>query len=403
MYNWYPINFYDAREGEIRDVQQDTSCTPMGIMNAVELDVANLKAWLAGTTGTNGPNVDAAPYNGYIVYFSDRRGMLPSPNGTPGVSDPNTKTGDSGFEDSVNASVKAGTPDGSLETIPANKVVSPEDVNENGLLDNFGGGNLGLGFGYIGGNYSSSKSVNALINSKSDPWLTTTGRIPDSVLTNSCNMGQKNWVSGARHVLRLVNGSLGNLPTPGMTVASENPLYVLGDYNSSAADPTWANAAAAEPAHSAASVIADAVTTLSNSWSDLVSFRHPTASGSRVATTTYYRMAVAAGKNINFPSPAWVAPVAGNSYDFGTDGGLHNFLRLLENWGGQTLNYKGSLVSMYYSTYATGTFKDSTDYSPPTRNYIFDPLFSDQNNLPPGTPMFRDVDSLSYRQSFASK
>jgi hypothetical protein len=403
MYNWYPINFYDAREGEIRDVPNDSSCTPMGIMNAVEVDVANLKAWLAGNIGTNGPNVDTTQYNGYILYFSDRRGMLASPNGTPGVADKNTKTGDSGFEDSVNASVQAGTPDGALETIPAKKLLSPEDVNENGLLDNFGGGNLGLGFGYIGGNYSSTKSVNARINSNNDPWLTTTGRIPSSALTNSCNMGQKNWVSGARHVLRLVDGSLGNLPLPGFTVASENPLYVLGDYNSSSADPMWANAGAIEPSHSAASVIADAVTTLSNNWSDLTSFQHPTASGSRVASTTYYRMAISAGKNINFPLPAWVAPTAGNSYDFGTDGGLHNFLRLLENWSNQTLNYKGSLVSMYYSTYATGAFKDNTDYSPPARNYIFDPLFADQNNLPPGTPMFRDVDSLSYRQSFASK
>lgn len=85
-----------------------------------------------------------------------------------------------------------------------------------------------------------------------------------------------------------------------------------------------------------------------------------------------------------------------------TDGGLHNFLRFLEDWSGDTLNYKGSLVSLCYSTYNTGTFKCCGDavYHPPTRNYIFDPLLAQPVNMPPGTPMFRDVDNLSYRQDF---
>ena len=64
-----------------------------------------------------------------------------------------------------------------------------------------------------------------------------------------CPIGQKNWISGARHVLKLVDGSLGNVPVRsdngqgGFTVASENPVYILGDYNSSAADPTWTQSA----------------------------------------------------------------------------------------------------------------------------------------------------------------
>jgi hypothetical protein len=156
-----------------------------------------------------------------------------------------------------------------------------------------------------------------------------------------------------------------------------------------------------EPAHAAAAVIADAVTILSNGWSDLASLKFPTDIGGRTAVTTYYRVAVSGGKNINFS----VNGLAYAGGDFGTDGGVHNFLRLLENWGGQTLNYKGSLVSMYYSTYATGVDRDGgtptgTTYSPPTRNYIFDPLFTQPQNLPPGTPLFRDIDNLTYRQSF---
>ncbi len=60
---------------------------------------------------------------------------------------------------------------------------------------------------------------------------------------------------------------------------------------------------------------------------------------------------------MNFPQPA-----AGNGIqaDFGTDGGVHNFLRYIENWGGATLSYRGSLVSLYYSQYATGTLKCCT-------------------------------------------
>jgi hypothetical protein len=138
------------------------------------------------------------------------------------------------------------------------------------------------------------------------------------------------------------------------------------------------------------------VTLLSNAWSDY-SLTSPTNIGGRVAATTYYRSYLR-GQEHQLPGPR--SGLAGG--DLGTDGGLHNFLRLLENWGGDTLNYKGSLVSMYYSTYNTGVDRDggNTTYSPPTRNYTFDPLFTQPQNLPPGTPLFRDIDNLSYRQSF---
>jgi hypothetical protein len=205
-----------------------------------------------------------------------------------------------------------------------------------------------------------------------------------------------------------VDASLGNVPTKpdgtgGFTVGSENPVYVAGDYNSSAADPMWLNPAGVEPPHAAAAIIADAVTLLSNSWSDLRSFNNPTDASQRpAAPDTYYRVAIAAGKNINFPFPGWESAT---NYGFGTDGGVHNFLRYIESWNGSTLHYKGSLVSLFYSTYATGTFKCCTYsvYEPPVRNYIFDPLFSQPQNLPPGTPMFRDIDNLSYTQDFTPR
>jgi hypothetical protein len=410
QYNWYPINFYDAREGEARDVQTgNQSCAPVGVMNAVELDVGNLSQWLKGNTGISGTSVDYALQNGYVLYFSDRRGMLPNPHGTQ-VDPVNTKTGDSGFEDVVNRGSAIGTPDGILEPIDPGKTESSEDVNNNTVLDNFGSPNLGLGLGYIpvpstnaGTPYPAAQQVNSLVNTipGAPDFYLTTGRI------TSCWIGQNNWVSGARHVLKLVDGTLGNLPTRpdlvfpnsgGFTVGSENPVYIYGNYNTTPTDPIWTGGA--DVAHSAAGVIADAVTALSNNWSDWASLGSPSNDGGRPATTTYYRTAVASGKNINFS----VVGLGWAVGDFGTDGGLHNFLRLLENWGGQTLNYNGSMVSMFYATYGTGTDKNGggTTYDPPARNYTFDADFTNPQQLPPGTPMFRDIDNLSYRQSFSA-
>jgi len=137
------------------------------------------------------------------------------------------------------------------------------------------------------------------------------------------------------------------------------------------------------------------VTLLSNNWSDVRSFSSPDDVGGRAATTTYFRVAIASGKNINFPHPAWATS------DFGTDGGVHNFLRYLENWGGNNSNYMGSMVSLYYSQYATGIFKCcGTVYSPPRRQYAFDQDFLDLTKLPPGTPKFRDVVDVGFQQVF---
>jgi len=402
-FNWFPINLYDTREGEARDWPSGgapggaSTCSPNGVMNAVELDVANLRKWLNGTIGTTGNQVDYVSQNGYILYFSDRRGMLADP-----LAVPSTITGAYGFEDVINSSSNNGTPDGAPEPTESIDGVSmnPEDVNANGRTDTYGATNVGNGFG---------------INTNTAPPDPFTTRI-----SNCFTTGRKNRVTGARHVLKLVDGSLGNLPTRlvpnadgtlgGFTVASENPVYVQGNYNSAAppADPTWTNTAAAEPVHAAAAVIADTVTLLSNQWQDagvvgagtkVGSMLYPTdATLYRPGATTYYRVAIAAGKNITFPHPGG----SNSTTYFGTDGGVHNFLRFLENWGGQTLYYKGSLVSLYYSNYNTGVFKccNYVVYEPPIRNYVFDPLFTQPQNLPPGTPMFRDIDNLSYRQDF---
>jgi Tfp pilus assembly protein PilX len=447
QYNWYPINFYDAREGENYDVilsPWTATGTPNGVMNAVELDVGNLRNWLLGNSGSTGTNVDYTAQNGYILYFSDRRGMQFANN--CGTLTCTTQYGEYGFEDSVNLANISNNlaPDGVLDPLNYNGV-SPEDVNGNGILDNYGVKGVGDAFGYAADTDSTSPP---------SPFLHR---------FNTSTLALANRVTGARHVLKLVDGSLGNLPTMpsasgctqsstnptgcgGFTVGSENPVYIVGNYNSNCytlgdvsctpnttaaqLDPTWSSLSNTEPNHAAASVIADAVTLLSNNWQDwgcvstalaancpstatspingfAGSLVYPTAggTGNRYALTTYYRVAVAGGKTIAFYNSL-------NNPDsyYGLDGGVHNFLRFLENWAGgapspgpsalQKLYYKGSMVSLYWNAYATGTFKCcAMVYNPPSRQYYFDPLFSLPQNLPPGTPMFRNVNNLSYRQN----
>jgi hypothetical protein len=390
---WFPIMMYDPREGEVRDSTAKTAgtCAPNGIMNVVEIDAGNLRRWLGGVIGTSGSSVNYTNENGYLLFFSDRRGMQPDPNPAPGSIYPaNVLTGAYGFEDTINSGSLLGTPDGVLEPNNSGTNLSPEDVDGKGSglpIDTWGVVNIMDG--YAGANANGLKAV--AINTAR------VNRDPYSTRVSCMQVARKNLTAGARHVLRLIDGSLGNLPVRGdnngggFSVASENPVYVLGDYN--------ANAGGFDGGNAAAAIMADSVTLLSNNWSDLRSSTSPFNPGGRPASTTWYRMAIAAGKTISFPRPG-----ANYSQDFGTDGGLHNFLRYIENWGGQTLNYQGSLVSLFYSQYATGTFKCcSTVYSPPTRAYSFDQMFLNPANLPPGTPMFEDINNLSYRQDFTAR
>jgi hypothetical protein len=414
--NWIPINFYDAREGEPRDSRSGsysaTACSPIGVMNAVELDVGNLWLWLQGSgvySSGHGTQVNSSLNNGYILYFSDHRGMLRDTNPMPGVTFYNGISGMSGLNDTVNGSSSTGIPDNALEPLTYYPY-SPEDVagKEDGTLDKWGEPYLGAGFALTGAAESQPYYIYGTSNG----------------IANCATTAEWNMVTGPRHVLRLVDGGMNSsgtsyLPHPispatygnGFTVASEEPVYVLGDYNSGLYDPFWPSGANPTTPHSAAAIIADSVTLLSNppttvssptpkyGWTDRESFLYPAAMGSRPGNNSYYRMAIAAGKSIPFKEPGWAS--AGALQDFGTDGGMHNFLRYLESRSGTNVNYAGSLISMYYSQYNTGVFKCcNAVYGAPNRNYFFDTQFLNPNNLPPGTPMFQDVVSLSYHQTF---
>ena len=457
--NWIPINFYDSREGEPRDNQVArgtnstitknttvyTPCSASGVMNAVELDAGNLWLWLqksgpyAGGSGALVSTTDenGTVENGYIVYFSDHRGMIADPFPT-GAALYNKISGMSGLEDTINSASVTGVPDNALEPL-SYYTFSPEDLNADGNLDNYGEKNLGAGFGLTGVNTSrpyypipagaaTVQNPTGQVNCNSDN-ENAAGTL-NTVSFTGTGSPQDNMVTGPRHVLRLVDGGMSNpgavsyLPHPiapalfgnGFTIASEEPVYVLGDYNSGIADPYFPTLGAnATTPHSAAAIIADSVTLLSNppsaanlptanvGWTDVNSFLYPGDVSQRLGNNSYYRVAIAAGKSIPFPQPGWANAIP--IKDFGTDGGMHNFLRYLEDRSdggrGGTVNYAGSLISMYYSQYNTGIFKCcNVVYGAPTRNYFFDTQFLNPNNLPPGTPDFEDIVSLSYHQSF---
>jgi hypothetical protein len=362
----WPNVLFDAREALQRDLSPATTNLILGgVMHYISLDVANLSKWLKGTAPYNASSgLAALSNNGFSVYFSDRRSNRNAANG---------ETGEYGFEDFVNPASATGVPNGILD--------AGEDVNGNGLGERYGqipsyngtSGTLPPGFAGMPAPFNSLLTVRP---------------------TTQIGAGQAkvNRAYLFRRALKLVNGGLGNIVTPGFTVASDNPIYVQGDWN--------ANAAGFGDPHVATSVVGDAVTMLSNLWNDVNSFGSPGSPYStamrRRSPNTYYRVAIISGKGPIFPLPA------GAGGTFGTDGGAHAFLRMLEGSGGSpnTVHYRGSMVTFYYNRQAVGPFKccGAIVYDTPVRDYQFDTDFLDPAKLPPLTPLFRDLNALGFSQ-----
>ena len=361
-YDYWPNALYDAREGNYRPVATNAAMNLGGVMHFVALDVSNLRRWLAGEIGSTG--TQARNNNGYVVYFSDRRGD----HNENLTGDP--ETAEYGVEDFVNPLSSTGTPNTTLQ--------AGEDVNANGSLERYGETPHPLAIP-TGAPTSGTWSPAGL------PW--------SSIAVANRAEARVNRQLLFRRALKLVNasvsGGVSRLPASGLTVASENPVYVQGNYNATN-DPNVAN----DP-HVPASIVADAVTVLSNNWSDARSFIVPNDAASRDATTTGYRFAVVTGKGLSFPYPSAGSP----QFLFGTDGGAGNFLRLLEDWRNVDYNYRGSMVSLFISRQAIGTFKYHINvYDYADRNFKFDEDFLVPALLPPATPMFRDVNTLKFRQ-----
>lgn len=376
-WDWWPQALYDPREGTTRDATTTEQMRHAGVMQYVALDVNNLRRWLAGTIGTIGTQTaQAANSNGYIVYFSDRRGNHDAAG---------NETGEFGFEDHVNSASANGLPDGVLQ--------SGEDVNVRQMTPPAVYVPTQELYGGVPWNDAANIPGGA----------STAGVTPYNTIANdAAGLGRASKVLLFRRALKLVNGGLGNLPATGLTVAAENPIYVHGNYNADHSTTPWSTTPTWNQASAPAAVIGDAITLLSRVWSDARSFEAPNSRTNRPASTTAYRFAALAGKGLSFP---YCNAACGSPGDlFGTDGGAANFLRMLEDWTGQTVGYRGSLISLHINRQAIGTYKFGSGgatnnvYNAGTRQFSFDISFLNPALLPPGTPMFRDVNTLQFRQ-----
>ncbi len=179
---------------------------------------------------------------------------------------------------------------------------------------------------------------------------------------------------GTMPAVRLVNGS--DLSNKGLTVVSQNPIYIQGDYNTKTYG-TFKDPVTGNPTHPPAAVIGDAVTVLSNNWA-------PNNSDSKGDQVTSNRPGSATTVN----AALMTGPSAESTLSNG-NGQLENDIRFLEDWGGATFTYSGSIVSLWHSLQAAAPWRCCGSaagqyYSPPTRNWSYDTLFN--ANTPPGTP-----------------
>jgi Tfp pilus assembly protein PilX len=404
MWNSFvPINVYNVREGRIisTTAYPATTVYERGVTNIVEINMRNLARWADGVydtnllSGTNAISANIACPDGYTVYVSDRRGDRVKP------------LVDSG----VNVNATNGMVDNEDIYGPNNILDPGEDVQNTGAL---------------------VKDTNEL----PDP-----AALPGAYGTNVFNQALTvsawaNLIGGTgidkdnhkyfRNAVRLFNGenlqisgTSGKLSTTkGITIASENMVYIWGNYNT-----TGINAAPPDGTSSLndstttyfylgnqvpTSIVCDAFFPLSKTFYDSETSLYPDTLANRpadssptVAQETSVRAAIIAGNNLSALSSTLLpGPDAGNSASGESRlcGGMHNFPRFLESWSARW-NFVGSLIPLYHSTQAVGQYNaDSTIYSPPTRNWAFDVTFTNPLRLPPGTPLFQHIEPTGFKQ-----
>ena len=363
----FPINMFDTREGLYREGINIGTTYPggtipwSGVMSMVDIDIANLRKFLSGTWDGKFPattlfpaglrSTDIPSANGWVLYISDRRG-------------------DYDFDGEYDMEDIYGDNDNVLQP--------GEDVDTNGS-----------DLGTLQAEYT-NEAV----------------KYRDYVQPSEAATLEHKYY---RRGIRLINGE--KLPgiydaanpanTRGFTVASENGVYVKGNYNAYGVaaydDPTPSTDYLPQDNadHIPASIAADAVTILSRAWNDAESFKYPFSLGNRNASETFVRFAMLSGDT---KSSKNASPNQGGGNPR-MNGGVHNFKRFLEDWGGVRLNYAGSLINLYNSRNNNGAFKCcSVIYSPPTRNWVFDTSFLDPNRLPPGTPFFQTIQLTGFER-----
>jgi hypothetical protein len=399
-----PINVYNVREGWARSTMSENNVYyERGITSVVELNMRNLSRWLDGVydnnllSGTDAVSTNIKGDEGYVVYVSDRRGdKVKTEYLSSGTAYKSTN----------------GTVDNEDIYGPNNKLDQGEDV---------------IDFGKDAG------------GSKKGTLQHDTSELPDTGNFWTVNASNRTTVGMSamtyktnyfRRAVRLfdgetlsVSGADGKLsPTKGITVATENMLYVWGNYNTTGITALPANGSTLNDgsytgAQIPTSLVCDAIFPLSKTWFDGLSAMYPEGSSdARKQLGTAYRMADENLTDVKQSTSVRAAIIAGSTLsvmngnpgrddsDSRKSGGLVNFPRFLEIWNlngtEMTWNYTGSFVPLYHSTQALSQWENTTSiiYMPPRRNWSFDQTFLNPNRLPPGTPFFQYVQATGFRQ-----
>jgi hypothetical protein len=399
-----PINVYNVREGRINTTLDANTVYERGLTSIVEINMRNLARWVDGVydgnllANTNAVSSKIAAPDGYIVYVSDRRGdKVKSEKDSTGV----TQSMSNGMVDNE-------------DIYGSNNTLDPgEDVIDAGIDLATGNSKKGT----LQRDLTELPEPAALAGTSGGDFAARVARAKTvAAWTNSSNY--------FRRAVRLFNGenlqvvgTTGKLSTTkGITVSSENLLYVWGNYNT-----TGINAAPASGVSSLndsasasryngnqvpASLVVDAFCPLSKTFFDSLTAIYPDDVGKRQADKglpgatdeTSVRAGVIAGNTL---SALAGTPDAGNATaESRLCGGMHNFPRFLEGWGNQRFNFVGSLIPLYHSTQAVAAYNaESTHYGAPTRNWAFDITFQSPDRLPPGTPQFQYIEPTAFRQS----
>jgi hypothetical protein len=221
----------------------------------------------------------------------------------------------------------------------------------------------------------------------------------------------------------------GNYLLGAMTLASDQSIYVQGNYNNNDTTPVPNAATAPNASRLPAAILADTITVLSNQCvnngananplgvpsGQLSCGVPPTINGN---PQNYNNVGSALSINAAFLSNTQVSNGnlgAGRGFGVGTStysGGANNYIRLLENWfvGGTpfALNYYGSLVSLNQPIENSGPYRAGglsvsglpAYYDVPLRNVNFDTNFLVNTQLPPLTPKASYVRQSSFSRTY---
>jgi len=164
---------------------------------------------------------------------------------------------------------------------------------------------------------------------------------------------------GANGVVRITDAT--RLPANaynGFTIASDDPLYVKGDFNT--VEKKYAMLAG------------DAIMILSNGWNDANSNNFSLRNASETTVNGVFFQGVVPSQNAD----------GTNHYS----GGAENYFRLMENWSGVTFRINGSLICLWESQKAKGWWRYGNPvYTAPRRLWAWDPIYSGLSG-PPGMP-----------------